>query len=93
MKDAAKHSISKPATVKATTDSKTNTVTTAVKDTVKGVEVVAGAKAEDYKEAIGLAMSAKNNKHAEYNPEADTFTLADGTDYTCEYSFVKQISV
>ena len=76
-----------PAEVKATTNKTTNTVTTAVKDTVKGVEVVAGASAESYKDAIGLVLKAKN-KPTTLNPEIDTFDLADGTDYTCKYSFV-----
>ena len=78
----------KPAEIKATTNKTTNTVTTAIKDTVKGVEVVAGASAVDYKDAIGLALKAKNEKTT-LNPEVDTFDLTEGTDYTCEYSFVK----
>ena len=78
----------KPAEVNATTDKNTNTVTTAIKDTVKGVEVVAGASATDYKDAIGLVLKAKNKKTT-LNPEVDTFDLTEGTDYTCEYSFVK----
>ena len=79
----------KPAEVKATTDKKTTTVTTAVKDTVKGVEVVENASAADYKKDINLVLKAQNAK-TDLNPEVDTFDLAEGTDYTCEYSFVKK---
>ena len=74
----------KPANVTATGDSKTTTVTTAVKDAVKGVEINPSyTKAEEYKSAIGLAIKAKNGA-----TPAASFDLADGTDYTCEYSFV-----
>ena len=76
-----------PADVTVTNDAKTTDVKTAVKDTVKGVEYVEGATAESYKDAIGLTITAKNDK-TNLNKTEKTFTLVDGTDYDCAYEFV-----
>ena len=76
-----------PADVTVTNDAKTTDVKTAVKDTVKGVEYVEGATAESYKDAIGLNITAKNDK-TDLNKTEKTFTLVDGTDYDCAYEFV-----
>ena len=76
-----------PADVTVTTDSKTTDVKTAVKDTVNGVEYVEGATAESYKDAIGLAITAKNDTSS-LNKTEKTFTLVDGTDYNCTYEFM-----
>ena len=76
-----------PADVTVTNDAKTTDVKTAVKDTVKGVEYVEGATAESYKDAIGLNITAKNEK-TDLNKTEKTFTLVDGTDYDCAYEFV-----
>ena len=76
-----------PADVTVTNDAKTTDVKTAVKDTVKGVEYVEGATAESYKDAIGLTITAKNDK-TDLNKTEKTFTLVDGTDYDCAYEFV-----
>ena len=76
-----------PADVELTSDAKTTDVKTAVKDTVNGVEYVEGATAESYKDAIGLVITAKNDK-TDLNKEEKAFTLTDGTDYDCAYEFV-----
>jgi len=76
-----------PADVELTSDAKTTDVKTAVKNTVNGVEYVEGATAESYKDAIGLVITAKNDK-TDLNKEEKTFTLTDRTDYDCAYEFV-----
>ena len=77
-----------PADVTVTDDAKTTDVKTAIKDTVNGVEYVEGATAESYKSAIGLTITAKNDV-TDLNKKEKTFTLVDGTDYSCTYEFTK----